>query len=95
MLISTFELERNRHSSILTQLGITKDNYKSILGENSPKGNYFRNKIARKEIAEESYEGFLDELSANIVRNQVPNYEYIGRTAKALRQSYFSNKSNK
>jgi len=89
--ITTFELERNRHSSILTQLGITKDNYKSVLGENSPRGNYFKNKIARKEIAEESYEGFLDELSANIVRNQVPNYEYIGRTAKALRQSPFGN----
>jgi hypothetical protein len=89
--ITTFELERNRHSSILTQLGINKANYKSVLAENSPKGNYFRNKIARKEIAEESYEGFLDELSANIVRNQVPNYEYIGRTAKALRQSPFGN----
>ena len=89
--ITTFELERNRHSSILTQLGINKANYKSMLGENSPKGNYFRKKIARKEIAEESYEGFLDELSANIVRNQVPNYEYIGRTGKALRQSPFGN----
>ena len=89
--ITTFELERNRHSSILTQLGINKGNYQSVLAENSPKGNYFRKKIARKEIAEESFEGFLDELSANIVRNQVPNYEYIGRTAKALRQSPFGN----
>ena len=33
----------------------------------------------------------MDELSANMVRNQVPNYEYIGRTAKALRQSPFGN----
>ena len=89
--ITTFELERNRHSSILTKLGITKDNYKAVLDETSPRGNYFRKKIARKEIADESFEGFLDELSANIVRNQVPNYEFIGRTAKALRQSPFGN----
>ena len=89
--ITTFELERNRHSSILNQLGINKGNYKSVLEENSPRGNYFKKKIARKEIADESFEGFLDELSANIVRNQVPNYEYIGRTAKALRQSPFGN----
>ena len=89
--ITTFELERNRHSSILTQLGITKDNYKAVLDENSARGNYFKKKIVRKEIADESFDGFLDELSANIVRNQVPNYEYIGRTAKALRQSPFGN----
>jgi len=89
--ITTFELERNRHSSILNTLGINKANYKSVLNENSPRGNYFSKKIARKEIADESFEGFLDELSANIVRNQVPNYEYIGRTAKALRQSPFGN----
>ena len=93
--ITTFELERNRHSSILTQLGINKGNYKAALNgeiEGLEKaGQYFSKKIARKEIAEESYEGFMDELSANIVRNQVPNYEYIGRTAKALRQSPFGN----
>jgi len=89
--ITTFELERNRHSSILNKLGINKANYKSVLEENSPRGNYFRKKIARQEIVDESFDGFLDELSANIVRNQVPNYEYIGRTAKALRQSPFGN----
>ena len=93
--ITTFELERNRHSSILNQLGINKGNYKSVLNgevEGLEKaGQYFSKKIARKEIADESFEGFMDELSANIVRNQVPNYEYIGRTAKALRQSPFGN----
>ena len=93
--ITTFELERNRHSSILTQLGITKDNYKAMLDGEAKglekAGRYFSKKIARKEIANESFEGFLDELSANMVRNQVPNYEYIGRTAKALRQSPFGN----
>jgi hypothetical protein len=89
--ITTFELERNRHSSILNTLGINKQNYKSVLNENSPRGNYFRKKVVRQEIVDESFDGFLDELSANIVRNQVPNYEYIGRTAKALRQSPFGN----
>ena len=93
--ITTFELERNRHSSILNQLGINKGNYKSVLNgevEGLEKaGQYFSKKIARKEIADESFEGFMDELSANMVRNQVPNYEYIGRTAKALRQSPFGN----
>jgi len=89
--ITTFELERNRHSSILNKLGINKANYRSVLEENSPRGNYFRKKVARREIVDESFDGFVDELSANIVRNQVPNYEYIGRTAKALRQSPFGN----
>ena len=93
--ITTFELERKRHSSILNQLGINKGNYKAALNgeiEGLEKaGQYFSKKIARKEIADESFEGFMDELSANMVRNQVPNYEYIGRTAKALRQSPFGN----
>ena len=93
--ITTFELERNRHSSILNNLGINKANYKSVLNGEvkglEKAGEYFSKKIARKEIADESFEGFMDELSANIVRNQVPNYEYIGKTAKALRQSPFGN----
>ena len=93
--ITTFELERNRHSSILAKLGITKSNYKAALNGEveglEGAGKYFAKKTARKEIVDESFEGFLDEISANIVRNQVPNYEYIGRTAKALRQSPFGN----
>ena len=88
-------MERNRHSSILNQLGINKANYKAVLNgevEGLEKaGSYFAKKTARKEIVDESFEGFLDEISANMVRNQVPNYEYIGRTAKALRQSPFGN----
>jgi len=89
--IATFELERNRHSSILSKIGINKQNYKSILREDSARGKYFRKKVARMDIVDESFDGFLDELSANIVRNQVPNYEYVGRTAKALRMSPFGN----
>jgi len=93
--ITTFELERNRHSSILNQLGINRQNYKAVLNGEveglEAAGQYFSKQTARKEIVDESFEGFLDEISANIVRNQVPNYEYIGRTAKALRQSPFGN----
>jgi hypothetical protein len=61
------------------------------LNEDSNVGRYFRKKVTRMDIVNESYDGFLDELSANMVRNQVPNYEYIGRTARALRQSPFGN----
>ena len=93
--ITTFELERNRHSSILNQLGINRQNYKAVLNGEveglEAAGQYFSKQTARKEIVDESFEGFLDEISGNIVRNQVPNYEYIGRTAKALRQSPFGN----
>ena len=44
--IATFELERNRHSSILSKIGINKQNYKSILREDSARGKYFRKKVA-------------------------------------------------
>ena len=45
----------------------------------------------RTEIAAESFDGFLDEIAGNMVRNQVPNYNYVGATARALRQSPFGN----
>jgi len=45
----------------------------------------------RREVAESSFEGFLDELAGNLVRNQVPNYGYVGRTGRALRLSPFGN----
>ena len=89
--IVSFELERNRYNNIFNKIGFTKDNYKTLLNEDSNVGRYFRKKVTRMDIVNESYDGFLDELSANMVRNQVPNYEYIGRTAKALRQSPFGN----
>ena len=89
--IVTFELERNRYNNIFNQLGFTKNNYKTLLNEDTNIGRYFRKKVTRMDIVNESYDGFLDELSANMVRNQVPNYEYIGRTARALRQSPFGN----
>ena len=65
--ITTFELERNRHTSILNQLGINRANYKAVLNgevEGLEKaGSYFAKKTARKEIVDESFDGFLDELA--------------------------------
>jgi hypothetical protein len=57
--------------------------------ENSAK--FFRKIVKRQDIAFESFEGFLDEVAASLVRNQVPNYNYIGRTGRALRQTPFGN----
>jgi len=87
----TFGLERNRYDSILNKIGVNKGNYKEVLKEDSARGKYLSKIIERKDIADESFDGFLDELSATMVRNQVPNYEYIGRTGKALRMSPFGN----
>ena len=89
--IVTFRLERNRHNSILKNLNVNKENYREVLKENSARGRYFSKLIERKDIADESFDGFLDEVSATMVRNQVPNYDYVGRTGKALRASPFGN----
>ena len=39
----------------------------------------------------EQFQNFLDEIAGNLTRNQVPNYGYVGNTARALRQSPFGN----
>ena len=83
----TFSLERNRYDGILNKIGVNKENYKQILKENSARGRYLNKIIERQDIADESFDSFVDEISAAMVRNQVPNYEYVGRTAKALRMS--------
>ena len=57
--------------------------------ENSSK--FFRKIAKRQDIANESFEGFLDEIGGSLTRNQVPNYNYIGRTGRALRQTPFGN----
>jgi hypothetical protein len=89
--IINWNLERNRYSKLADNLGITKDNYKQVLAEETTKGKYFRKLIQRDEYAAESFDNFLDEIAGNITRNRVPNYGYVGRTAKALRQSPFGN----
>jgi len=89
--IVTWNLERNRYEDLAKRIGITKDNYLSVLAEDSARGNYFRKLTPRAEYAAQSYQNFLDELAGNLVRNNVPNYGYVGRTARALRQSPFGN----
>ena len=89
--IISWNLERNRYDGVLSRLGINQNNYKSILTEDSARGKYFRKMTPRTEVAGESFDGFLDEIAGNMVRNQVPNYNYVGATARALRQSPFGN----
>ena len=89
--IINWNLERNRYSKLADNLNVTKDNYKQVLAEESTKGKYFRKLVQRDEYAAESFDNFLDEIAGNITRNRVPNYGYVGRTAKALRQSPFGN----
>ena len=89
--IVNWNLERNRYSKLADTLGINKENYKKILAEDSTKGKYFRKLVQRDAYASESFDNFLDEIAGNLTRNRVPNYGYVGRTAKALRQSPFGN----
>ena len=53
----------------------------------APRRDYINSAQSTKEF----YENFLDEVAGNLTRNQVPNYAYVGRTAKALRQTPFGN----
>ena len=53
----------------------------------APRMDYIKSGINNQEI----YENFLNEVAGNLTRNQVPNYAYIGRTGRALRQTPFGN----
>jgi hypothetical protein len=105
--IINWSLERNRYSILANKLNINKDNIKDILegnteviktiknGDNiakylskiTPRKDYINSATNSKEY----FENFLDELAGNLTRNQVPNYNYIGRTAQALRLTPFGN----
>ena len=68
------------------------------LGENGDKiADYFSNLAQRRGYIDsglnstEQFSNFLDEIAGNLTRNQVPNYGYVGKTARALRQSPFGN----
>ena len=109
--IINWSLERNRHGTIVKNLGIKESNIKGILDnnaeaiasigktadENARIAKYFQDIAPRKEYintaqnSKELYENFLDEIAGNLTRNQVPNYAYVGRTARALRQTPFGN----
>ena len=73
-----------RFSELAKKLGMEEE----VL-ENTSK--FFRKIAKRQDIVNESFEGFLDEIGGSLVRNLVPNYNYIGRTGKALRQTPFGN----
>jgi hypothetical protein len=105
--IINWNLERNRYSGIVDKLGINKNNIKAILDGDQKViksikngdivAEYFKKITPRKDYinsginSSEIYENFLDEIAGNLTRNQVPNYNYIGRTARALRLTPFGN----
>jgi len=125
--IINWNLERNRYSQIVDQLGVTQTNFKHLinkdlpqqltetsqdfalrqlkakeaveaLGENGTKiADYFSKLAKRRDYIDsglnstEQFSNFLDEIAGNLTRNQVPNYGYVGKTARALRQSPFGN----
>jgi len=89
--VINWNLERNRYENILTNAGVTKNNYLEKFNENSKLGEFLRDPKLNKELVNESYETFLDEFAGNLVRNQVPNYDYVGQAARTLRLSPFGN----
>jgi hypothetical protein len=89
--IINWNLERNRYENVLTSAGVNKDNYLEKFNENSKLGEFLRDPRLNKELVNESYETFLDEFAGNLVRNQVPNYDYVGKAARTLRLSPFGN----
>ena len=89
--IINWNLERNRYENVLTNSGVNKNNYIDKINENSKLGEFLRDSRLNKELVNESYDSFLDEFAGNLVRNQVPNYDYVGQAAKTLRLSPFGN----
>ena len=92
-----FSLERNRYSQVLKELGVNQDNFKQTLNSNTTAGRFLNKLAQRKEYIEgavnnqQGFSNLLDELAGSLTRNNVPNYGYVGRTARALRQSPFGN----
>ncbi len=68
--ITTFALERRRTAKSLEKLGLTK-------------GKNFTDSTGKVFKYDDKY---LDEVAANIVRNNVPNYDYVGRFVQNLRK---------
>ena len=103
----SFNLERNRFDQIFSQYGIDSSNFRQILegneqavkalGENGKSlSDFIQTSVQRDfdSVTKQfngSFDDFVDEVSANLVRNQVPNYAYIGRAGRALRLSPFGN----
>jgi len=92
-----FSLERNRYSQVLKELGINEDNFRQALNSDTTGGRFLNKLVQRKEYVEgavnnqQAFSNLLDEVAGSLTRNNVPNYGYVGRTARALRQSPFGN----
>jgi len=98
----TWGLERNRYEKIFKDRNITSSNFQNILRGEAVEGvpkelaDYIKQGIKRNFDPTTgsylgNYEEFLDEFAANLGRNLVPNYSYVGRAGKALRLSPFGN----
>ena len=91
-----FAAERGKYSIILKNAGINADNIDSETGRQIIEGITGRNfdelsksvlnvKQLKSLGNKQLYNGMLDEISADIVRNTVPNYDYVGSFVKTLR----------
>jgi len=97
-----FAAERGKYSTILKSAGITADNINSETGRQIIEGITGRNfnelsasvlnvKQLKSLNSKQLYDGMLDEISADIVRNTVPNYDYVGSFVKTLRLAPLGN----
>ena len=95
----TWGLERNRYDGIFKGKGINASKFQEALkgGKGFEDISKFiqdgikRNYDAATKTYKGTYDQFLDEFAANLSRNLVPNYSYVGRTGQALRLSPFGN----
>jgi len=97
-----FAAERGKYSTILKNAGINADNINSETGRQIIEGITGRNfdelsasvlntKQLKSLNNKQLYNGMLDEISADIVRNTVPNYDYVGSFVKTLRLAPLGN----
>jgi len=92
-----WSLERNRFSQVLKEMNVNQDNFKQVLAGDSTASNFLNKIVQRRQYVfgapnnQEGFSNLLDEIAGSLTRNNVPNYGYVGRTARALRQSPFGN----
>jgi len=92
-----FSLERNRFSQVLKEMDVNESNFKQVLKSGTTAGRFLNKLAQRKQYFEgainsqQGFSNFLDEIAGSLTRNNVPNYGYVGRTARMLRQSPFGN----
>ena len=78
-------------------MNVNQDNFKQVLAGDSTASNFLNKIVQRRQYVfgapnnQEGFSNLLDEIAGSLTRNNVPNYGYVGRTARALRQSPFGN----